>query len=111
MGTLLVEREGEGGCFLTALLRLVRPQQPWLLQPLSPTVSSTPSSHFVLSLARNMRREMLSERVPLWWVEIFWVFPPLPFSVCVCVCMCRRVCEAQLGGVCMLSERGTVSVH
>lgn len=85
MGTLLVEREGEGGCFLTALLRLVRPQQPWLLQPLSPTVSSTPSSHFVLSLARNMRREMLRERVPLWWVEIFWVFPPLPFSVCVCV--------------------------
>lgn len=32
-----------------------------------------------------MRREMLRERVPLWWVEIFWVFPPLPFSVCVCV--------------------------
>lgn len=52
---------------------------------------------------------MLRERVPLWWVEIFWVC--ILYSHFLAPCVCRGACEAQLGGVCMLSERGTVSVH
>ncbi len=49
-----------------------------------------------------MRRERVG------W-DFLGVYPPLPFSATVCVC--RRACEAQLGGVCTLSERGTVIVH
>lgn len=62
MGTLVVEREGEGCCFLTALLRLVHPQQPRLLHALSPTSPSLHLLIFSLSFSCNMWRERRSER-------------------------------------------------
>lgn len=108
MGTLLVEREGEGDCFLTALLRLIRPQTPS-----SSRLSLTPSPPPHLLIFSFLLLTICDERCS----GRGCCYGGLRFLGCVSSTaifrqrVCRRVCEAQLGGVCMLSERGTVSVQ